>query len=108
MYQETNFTQAGTAPVAHPHMQQSAWASARIARRVDTETAAWLRASLLPEFDAARSLSGLKRRLADKGFYMSQNNAGVVLRDCHSRVVICTLEFLGVSPRALERRFANH
>ncbi|WP_243611439.1 hypothetical protein [Shimia aestuarii] len=100
-------TIASATPVVDDESQQSAWASARIARRMDTETRVWLRASLLPEFDASNSLNGLKRRLAQKGFYLAKSNAGIVLRDCHSRVEICTLEALGVSAYALERRFAD-
>jgi hypothetical protein len=98
---------AQTQTTAPQPTEQTAWASARIARRLDTETAAWLRASLLPEFNAAQTLSGLKHRLALKGFYLSQGDAETVLRDCHSRVAVCTLAFLGLSQAALTRRFSD-
>lgn len=83
---------------------QTAWASARHAARLDTETSVWLRASLRPAFEASNTLRGLKARLAKKGVYLSQGPGGLILRDIQTRAAICSLDFLGIKRRRLQER----
>ena len=83
---------------------QSAWASARLARRLDTEMAALLRISLLPSFDKATSWAELNAALATKGFYLRHAGGRLKLCDAISHVEICSTRFLGFPTRELQHR----
>jgi hypothetical protein len=83
---------------------QSAWASARISNRLDSEMAALLRMYLFGVFSKANDWGKLNTRLRDKGFYLKRSGTHLWLRDCHSHVEICTCRFLGFPSVGLEMR----
>lgn len=74
---------------------QSAWASARIFGRMDSEMAALLRIHLFSAFSEAKNWGELNEQLHFFGFYLQRSGAHLWLRDCHSHVEICTCSFLG-------------
>jgi hypothetical protein len=86
--------------------KQSAWASAKLTERLDSEMAVSLRVHLHEEFLAARSWFDLRRRLIGKGFYLTQAGDSVRLRDAYSDVDICSCSFLGFPSAKLTSRFA--
>jgi len=87
--------------------KQSAWASAKVTDRLDTEMAVSLRMHLYDEFSKARSWFDLRRRLKSKGFYLKQEKNSVHLRDAYSNVDICSCRFLGFPSAQLTTRFAK-
>ncbi|WP_236626155.1 hypothetical protein [Actibacterium mucosum] len=91
-------------PATKELQYQNAWASARMASRLDTEMAALLRISLLPSFETANSWSELKLALASKGFYLRHAQDLLKLCDSISHIEICTTQFLGVPADELQQR----
>lgn len=92
-------------PVVYDSFHENAWASTRVVRSLDVETAALLRMHLQEDFSDAASWSDLAQRLKNKGFYMKTDGATVRLHDCHSHVEICSCSFLGFPSSQLEARF---
>ncbi len=86
-------------------LRQSAWASARVSKRLDTELASQLRIFLRDVFQDAQSWSGLRRALRNKGFSLKFEQGRLRLVDTLSRVEICTTGFLGFPVVQLERQF---
>jgi len=84
---------------------ESAWASARMSARLDTEMAVQLRMVLNESFRTAKSWVDLFQALRDKGFYLQHRSGRTRLKDCHSHVEICTCRFLGYPTSELENRF---
>ncbi len=91
-------------PVPSDSLAQSAWASARIFGRMDSEMAAWLRMHLFGAFSDAKNWDELNKKLHHFGFYLQRKGAHMWLRDCHSHVEICTCSFLGFPSTELKLR----
>lgn len=62
---------------------------------IDVETAAMLRAWLLPDITTASDWADLSERLAGKGFHVGFVEGKLCLIARSSGVVICTFRFLG-------------
>ncbi|SCZ66061.1 hypothetical protein [Epibacterium ulvae] len=86
-------------------LRQSAWASARVSKRLDSELASQLRMFLRADFEQANCWSMLRRVLRSKGFSLKLDQGRLRLVDSHSRVAICSTGFLGFPLAALERQF---
>ncbi len=99
------YAQIGGGRGYEDNMAQSAWASARIGKRMDTELAIQLRIMLRVDFEQAASWSELRRALRNKGFSLQAQRSGLRLVDSISRVDICSTSVLGFSLAQLEREF---
>ncbi|MBT8153312.1 cytochrome P450 [Epibacterium ulvae] len=86
-------------------MMQSAWASARTSKRLDTELAMQLRIILGGEFRRAKNWNALRRALRGKGFSLKVEQGQLRLIDSISRVDICSTGFLGFPLSQLEQDF---
>ncbi len=86
-------------------MGQSAWASARMSKRLDTELAMQLRIILGGEFRRAKNWNALRRALRSKGFSLQVEQGQLRLIDSISRVDICSTSFLGFPLSQLEQTF---
>lgn len=95
----------GTVEQTDENFKQSAWSSARISRRMDSEMAAWLRIHLREVFEVSASWAELTAKLHKLGFYLQPANSRLWLSDCHSQVKVCTCSFLGFPSTQLEDRF---
>lgn len=91
-------------PVSPGTTQQSAWSSARIHKRLDSEMAAQLRILLSGDFSCAQDWLALNRALRGKGFYLQRTQVQLMLHDIHSHVEICTSQLLGFPLKELETR----
>ncbi|MBY6141366.1 hypothetical protein KUV26_18155 [Leisingera daeponensis] len=85
----------------------SAWATARIHKRLDSEMAAQLRMLLAGSFQTARSWLELRKGLKQHGFYLCRSGLRLLLCDMHSHVEICSCRFLGFPAAVLEQRLGS-
>lgn len=88
--------------------EQTAWACARIRKRLDSETMMLLRANLDEPMSRAESWPSLRDLLKGKGFDMLARSGRLRLVDLHSRVEICTFGTLGHPRAELEKRFGGY
>lgn len=86
---------------------QTAWANARIHKRLDSEMAAQLRMLLGDVFRSARNWLELRKELKQHGFYLRRKGLRLLLCDSHSHVEICSCRFLGFPVAMLEQRLGN-
>lgn len=86
---------------------QTAWASARIHKRLDSEMAAQLRMLLSGVFEAAQSWLELRKGLKQHGFYLRRRGLRLFLCDIHSHVEICSCRYLGFPAAVLEQRLGR-
>ncbi|WP_052269565.1 hypothetical protein [Leisingera sp. ANG-M6] len=86
---------------------QTAWASARIHKRLDSEMAAQLRMLLAGIFHSAQSWLELRKGLKLHGFYLRRKGLRLLLCDIHSHVEICSCRFLGFPAAVLEQRLGR-
>lgn len=85
--------------------KQSAWASARQRKGLDSETLVYLRANLQEPFGKAENWPNLRELLRGKGFDMKPRAGRLRLVDLHSQVEICTFGTLGHPRAELEQKF---
>ncbi len=86
---------------------QSAWASARVTKRLDSEMAMLLRSHLHFVFESAADWLDLSARLKDHGYYLKRYGSGTMICDSHSHVEICRCGFLGYPTAELSERFGK-
>jgi hypothetical protein len=98
---------AAITPVPNGSFAPSAWTSARIFGRMDSEMAAWLRMHLFGAFSDAKNWDELNKKLHHFGFYLQRKGAQMWLLDCHSHVEICTCSFLGFPSSELKLRLGT-
>lgn len=91
----------------HSNLQPAQQVDDTIPDGIDCETAALLRARLIPVFDSAQDWSGLMSALELKGFHLMFRNGRLALADQMSGAVICTSRFLGYSLPDLANRLGR-
>ncbi|MFD0982592.1 hypothetical protein [Tropicimonas aquimaris] len=89
------------------NVEQSAWASARAANRLDSEMAAHLRMHLAKVFLTALNWTDLEAALRERGFYLEPYPSNMWLCDRYSHVRICSCSFLGQPSAQLEVRLGT-
>ncbi len=101
---KSEYTNHETQNAVHDYAQK-AYAGARIAKRLDPELGAWLRMHLREIFNKSQTWDELKFKLHHRGFYLKRSEDHLWLRDCHSRLHICSCSFLGYPSTQLENKF---
>ncbi len=82
--------------------------STRIAsKELDCETAALLRATILPLFTSAASWANLAEILKEKGYRLSFRKGSLCLTDRESGDRVCGMRFLGLDFKELVQRMGR-
>ena len=76
-------------------------------KEIDCETAALLRAVILPAFSSAASWAGLADSLRNKGYRLAFQSGRLCLMDRSTGMRVCGLRFLGIELRDLVRRLGR-
>ncbi|WP_425043941.1 hypothetical protein [Primorskyibacter sp. S87] len=77
------------------------------ATELDCETAALLRASILPHFETSKTWAALIDVMRDKGYRLSIRGGRLCLTDRENGARVCGLRFLGISMRELVARMGR-
>lgn len=89
----------------HTNFVQLEQTDASFVRPLNSIWLDWLRLHLFGTFSKSKSWSEVNAKLKNRGFYLQQSGGYLWLRDCHSKVEICTSINLGFSPIELEMKF---
>ncbi len=88
-------------------LAQSAWASQRIQRQIDSEMTALLRTHLATVFESAQDWDDLATKMAGRGYYLKPKDNALFVCDNHSHVEICRCGVLGYPSAQLKSRLGR-